>query len=228
MQIKETIRSIVEPKSTNVFWLDISDADNPTLKHYFNGSWQAISAAGGGSADAITYNEQSLTDPQKAQARSNIGAEASTNKITAISSASTDTEYPSAKAVYTLVNSSSGGGNPTAVLRFTYGEDYITMVSGGYIEVYPGETYYGDISLSPAPSDVESCYIDVRSIGQNDVVYIDTVGDGTPTQRSLSFTVDNGAEDGDFCYHIIFYAYTESGDTKQYSFVLSGHVTVGE
>ncbi len=55
---------------------------------------------GGGSSDAVLYTPQTLTTSQQAQARENIGAEAQSNKVTSLSSSSTDTQYPSAKAVW--------------------------------------------------------------------------------------------------------------------------------
>ena len=53
--------------------------------------------------DSVSYEAQNLSSSQKAQARTNIGAEAVANKVTSLSNASTDTEYPSAKCVYDLV-----------------------------------------------------------------------------------------------------------------------------
>ena len=55
---------------------------------------------GGGTSDAVLYTPQTLTSSQQAQARENIGAEAQSNKVTSLSSSSTDTQYPSAKAVW--------------------------------------------------------------------------------------------------------------------------------
>ena len=52
---------------------------------------------------SVLFEEQTLTSEQQAQARTNIGAESSSNKVTSLSSSSTDTEYPSAKCVYDLV-----------------------------------------------------------------------------------------------------------------------------
>lgn len=76
-------------------------------------------AQSGGSSNAVLYTAQSLTDAQKAQARSNIGTlgyevngsaqtgtlnfEVTSNKVTSISSVSTNDEYPSAKCVYDII-----------------------------------------------------------------------------------------------------------------------------
>ena len=51
--------------------------------------------------EGITLNGSSLTPSSKVVALTNI--ERSTNKVTSLSSSSTDTEYPSAKCVYDLV-----------------------------------------------------------------------------------------------------------------------------
>lgn len=66
--------------------------------------------------NAVLYTPQELTDEEKAQARENIGAVAisdlnnalqdkqdSSNLTTVIDATSTDTQYPSAKAVYDLI-----------------------------------------------------------------------------------------------------------------------------
>lgn len=70
-------------------------------------------------AGAVHYNEsQSLTSTQQAQARTNIGAgtEDSSNKTTSITSSSTNTQYPSAKAVYDNAMMKSGGTFTGAVV----------------------------------------------------------------------------------------------------------------
>lgn len=54
-------------------------------------------------SNAVLFTQQTLTDAQKQQARGNIGAEAQSNKVTSLSTSSTDTQYPSAKAVYDTV-----------------------------------------------------------------------------------------------------------------------------
>lgn len=78
-----------------------------------------------GGAGAVKYSEaQALSDAQKAQARANIstlgyvvngsgqpgelGLEQVLNKVTSLSASSTDTEYPSAKAVYDHISSIVG------------------------------------------------------------------------------------------------------------------------
>lgn len=69
-----------------------------------------ISAA---TSEMVRYTEQTLTDEQKAQVRNNIGAinaDESTEItealiITSITSEATDNELPSAKAVYTAIQS---------------------------------------------------------------------------------------------------------------------------
>ena len=53
--------------------------------------------------DSVSFNAQTLNSSQQAQARTNIGAESTTNKVTSLSSSSTDTQYPSAKCVYDIV-----------------------------------------------------------------------------------------------------------------------------
>lgn len=65
-----------------------------------------LSTTGGGTdPDAVHFTSQTLTDAQKTQARTNIGAgtEDTSNKVTALSAQSTDTQYPSAKCVYDLI-----------------------------------------------------------------------------------------------------------------------------
>lgn len=54
-------------------------------------------------SNAVLFTQQTLTDAQKQQARGNIGAEAQSNKVTSLSASSTDTQYPSAKAVWNEV-----------------------------------------------------------------------------------------------------------------------------
>lgn len=48
----------------------------------------------------VAYTSQTKTTAQKAAARGNIDAENVNNKVTSLSSSSTDTQYPSAKCVY--------------------------------------------------------------------------------------------------------------------------------
>ncbi len=84
----------------------------------------ADESGGGGSANAVLYTQQTLTTAQKTQARTNIaavgynvtgsgtpvalGLEQTTNKVTSLSSSSTDTQYPSAKCVYDYIDDTVG------------------------------------------------------------------------------------------------------------------------
>lgn len=83
-----------------------------------------IQTGGGGSSDAVLYTAQTLTTAQQTQARTNIaavgynvtgsgtpvtlGLEQTTNKVTSLSSSSTDTQYPSAKCVYDYIDDTVG------------------------------------------------------------------------------------------------------------------------
>lgn len=55
-----------------------------------NGQWEIIGGSSGGSKDAVQYIPQELTEPQKAQARANIGAEDSVSVNIAIQEAVDD------------------------------------------------------------------------------------------------------------------------------------------
>lgn len=58
-------------------------------------------------SNAITYGEQDLTEEQKAQARENIDAESSKNKVQSLDgNESNETKYPSTKAVYDAIHPS--------------------------------------------------------------------------------------------------------------------------
>lgn len=78
-QIRTTIESPYEPNDNGALWLDTSNPDAPILKAFTNGKWQATSGTG--------------TEP----------VESTANKVTEISSESTDEQYPSAKAVNTAI-----------------------------------------------------------------------------------------------------------------------------
>lgn len=88
------------------------------------GSGNITIQGGGGSSDAVLYTAQTLTSSQQTQARTNIaavgynvtntgtpvvlGLEQTTNKVTSLSSSSTDTQYPSAKCVYDYIDDTVG------------------------------------------------------------------------------------------------------------------------
>lgn len=67
----------------------------------------------GGTANAITYDEQDLTEEQKAQARANIDAESTENKVQSLDGNESDeTKYPSTKAVYDGIHPSIESSQP--------------------------------------------------------------------------------------------------------------------
>lgn len=82
------------------------------------------------------------------------GKENTSNKVTSLSSTSTDTQYPSAKAVYDLVNSipvSSGGVWVDITPKFTTwtAQKYISSVDGSYNSSSVSQSFacdYVDIS----------------------------------------------------------------------------------
>lgn len=84
-RLRTQVASIVEPEDIHVSWFDISNPDAPVLKIYYDGAWRPI---GGGEGPSGT-------------------AESTANKVTEISAESTDIQYPSAKAVYTALQSSA-------------------------------------------------------------------------------------------------------------------------
>ena len=92
----------VKVNSTSVF--DGKDA-NVQLKTINNqaitGTGNIEVAAGG---DFVEYSpNQGLDATEKANARANIDAENVGNKVTSISSSSTNTQYPSAKCMYDII-----------------------------------------------------------------------------------------------------------------------------
>lgn len=84
-RLRTQVASVVEPEDIHVSWFDISNPDAPVLKIYYDGAWRPI---GGGEGPSGT-------------------AESTANKVTEISAESTDIQYPSAKAVYTALQSSA-------------------------------------------------------------------------------------------------------------------------
>lgn len=78
--IEKIIVSATTPERVDVIWIDNSAAQ-PIPKFYSNGEWEALDT-----------DEQDLS-----------GKEDKSNKVTSISAQSTDTQYPSAKAVYTVL-----------------------------------------------------------------------------------------------------------------------------
>lgn len=63
--------------------------------------------------NAITYDEQNLTEEQKAQARANIDAESNKNKVQSLDGNESDeTKYPSTKAVYDGIHPSIESSQP--------------------------------------------------------------------------------------------------------------------
>jgi len=62
--------------------------------------WKLADSGSSTDTNAVHYLAETKTAEQQAIARTNIGAESSANKVTTITSASTDTQYPSAKAVF--------------------------------------------------------------------------------------------------------------------------------
>lgn len=116
--------------------------DNKLATEAYVRSHSGGGGEGGSVTDAVKYTSQSLTDDQKSQARANIGAgtyskptngipasdlasgvipdvsgkEDTSNKVTSLSAQSTDTQYPSAKAVVDYVD--EHGGIPANVPVF--------------------------------------------------------------------------------------------------------------
>ena len=104
----ELINSISRKQDTLVSGTNIKTVNGESIL----GSGNIVA----GDPNAVKYTEQTLTDAQKTQARTNIdaigydvegsgtpvelGLEKVQNKVTSFSSGSTDVQYPSAKAVY--------------------------------------------------------------------------------------------------------------------------------
>ena len=182
---------------------------------------------GGGSDDAVLYTPQTLSPSEQAQARQNIGAEAEENKTTVITESSTDTEYPSAKAVYTLV-SSSGGGQPQLTMVIGDSQDGTKMHSGGYLEIERSNTIYARLMISPEISgEVSSCGVTAISIGANDNVYITAaaVDEPDPSYYPIEISAKPNTEDGGFCYQIIYTLYYSDYTEEKFAFILSGEVS---
>lgn len=109
--------------------------DNKLATEAYVNSHSGGGGGGGSTADAVKYTSQSLTDAQKIQARTNIGAgtydkpssgipasdletgvipdvsgkEDTSNKVTSLSAQSTNEQYPGAKAVVDYVDEHGGG-----------------------------------------------------------------------------------------------------------------------
>ena len=93
---------------------------------------------------------QTLSSAEQAQARTNIGAEDVSNKVTGMTSASTHTEYPSAKAVYDALQE-----NQSALASSTTWSDLVTARDDE--ELTPGMQYrITDYVTTTAQEDTRS------------------------------------------------------------------------
>lgn len=94
-----------EITSSNKLNADLVDDTSTTHKFTTSANLTKLSGIETGAEvniiEGITLNGSSLTPSSKVVALTNI--EKSTNKVTSLSSSSTDTEYPSAKCVYDLI-----------------------------------------------------------------------------------------------------------------------------
>lgn len=94
-----------EITSSNKLSADLVDDTSTTHKFTTSANLTKLSGIETGAEvniiEGITLNGSSLTPSSKVVALTNI--ERSTNKVTSLSSSSTDTEYPSAKCVYDIV-----------------------------------------------------------------------------------------------------------------------------
>ena len=76
MKVLERIVAQPGAPLENEIWLDTSQ-DPAVMKYHDGDEWKPIAGGGGGGSlptDVLKYTEQSLTDTQKTQARTNIGA----------------------------------------------------------------------------------------------------------------------------------------------------------
>lgn len=121
----------------NEIWLDTSQ--NPAVMKYWDGDeWKPIAGGEGGESvpeSVLTYLEQSLTNEQKAQARSNIGA--------AEAGAGCDCTWISLLPHLTAdipedlsTIDPENGGEPIVLYEFTSEEDYETNDPYAYINEY--------------------------------------------------------------------------------------------
>lgn len=112
--------------------------------------------------------------------------ELSSRKVNAITASSTATQYPSAKAVYDLVQSSSGGGGDN-VFNVEYGVTPIEDIKGAYDAgkvcqmIYDDSVYYLVFMLD---SGTQCYFTSPKQNGIFDVVYVSALhGYQALTQR---------------------------------------------
>ena len=110
-------------------------------------TWELLTADGS-DAEAVKFVSQNLTDEQKKQARTNIGAESTSNKVTLLSAESTDEQFPSAKAVYDALTSLDGEDSPIILIENTDSSNRVplrslssgTYVLKGYFTAFEGSS----------------------------------------------------------------------------------------
>lgn len=105
---ERVVVSALEPKSTDILWVQPNtNNDGINFKAFVNGKWSAVAGAVSsvnGKTGTVVLNASDVNAlPSSTIIPDVSGKEDTTNKVTSLSSLSTDTQYPSAKCIYDLV-----------------------------------------------------------------------------------------------------------------------------
>lgn len=105
----------------------LGSEDDPLVVSYYNKDWEPV----GGAADAVTYTPQTLTEEQKSQARTNIGA---------VSDSDVNDKLP----IYINMISADDNSNEVIAEDGTTGGQILDYLGSGreVVLVYQGFTYY--------------------------------------------------------------------------------------